>query len=183
MCFEQLSWVDFFFHVDMLLNTLVSDFYNFPLEGPCTVDPKSHRMVNTWSDIVKIIANDMIDVWLWFKMMGPPNVKWHDLTIVNVITFVIFGLVPSFWTIDPMNEIFDILAVIPLPRHRAPPRWFHFFKPGDRKLYRWAFREDVQLVWQHMNKNVIFLRNMCEFCTRIPSPMAVCFIHPLLKKK
>ena len=52
----------FFFHVDMLLNTLVSDFYNFPLAGPCTVDPKSHRMVNTWSDIVKSIANDMIDV-------------------------------------------------------------------------------------------------------------------------
>lgn len=75
MCFEQLSWVDFFFHVDMLLNTLVSDFYNFPLAGPCIVDPKSHRMVNTWSDIVKIIANDMIDVWLWFKMIGPPNVK------------------------------------------------------------------------------------------------------------
>ena len=45
-----------------------------------------------------------------------------------------------------------------------------FFKPGDRKLYLWAFRD------------VIFSRNMCVFCTRIPSPMALFFLHPLLTK-
>ena len=155
----------FFFHVDMLLNTLVSDFYNFPLAGPCTVDPKSHPMVNTWSDIVKIIANDMIDVWLWFKMIGPPTVKWHDLTLRNVITFVIFGLVPSFRTIDSMNEILIYLRLSLCQDIVLHHDGFTFLNQGIANFTVEPFVRMSSLFGKTWKKRDIFEKNVCILYT------------------
>ena len=96
------------------------------------------------------------------------QMTWLDTTKCDHLCYFWFGTIilnhrPHEWDID-------ILGVIPLPRHRAPPRWFHFFLSQGITL-------PLSLSWRD-----IFEKNVCILYTHTFPHGSIFFLHPLLTK-